>query len=100
MRLGWQELLGSVVVVATLWGAAEASRLAFEVDNDNIKRRGLFFAHMPCIQGATYSWVIVKPSFLRGSFGCISWPFHPLYNHLPAASLACCGNMMGGGIGR
>ncbi len=39
MRLRWLEAAGLVAVVGALWGAAEANnRLAFEVDNDNIKR--------------------------------------------------------------
>ena len=46
MLLRWQGIVGWVALLASLLNAAEASRLAFEVDSDNIKR-ALSFPHQP-----------------------------------------------------
>ena len=45
MLLGWQGIVGSVTLLASLLNAAKASRLAFEVDSDNIKRALSLFAN-------------------------------------------------------
>jgi hypothetical protein len=50
VRLGCLKVAGSVVLMATLWSAAEASRLAFEVDSDNVRREFLLSLHHPYTQ--------------------------------------------------